>query len=80
MEVMEINEHLMDAKMEEDEKKINDLQVTIDNFQAKIYEPVKEIAEHYKDRVTTGKKLLQVKEYYHRKKYLQRIRHQSGGK
>ena len=76
MEVMEINEALMDA----DEAAIaTGLKSTIENLQSEIYEPVKEIVENYNDGVTTGKELLQVKEYYYKKKYLDRIRKQLAG-
>ena len=50
------------------------LQSEVENLQSEIYEPVKEIVEHYQEGVTSEKELLQVKEYYYKKKYLQRIR------
>ena len=70
MEVLEINEKLMDAE-DDPELKLN--------LQSEIYEPVKETVEHYKDGVTTEKELLQVKEYYYKKKYLYRIQQQLNG-
>jgi molecular chaperone HscB len=73
MEMMEINESLMDAKMENNTDQIASVQTQIFNLQSTIYEPVKEIVEHYKADTTTEKELLQVKEYYYRKKYLKRI-------
>jgi molecular chaperone HscB len=72
MEVLEINEKLMDAP-DNEETKLS-LQSAIDNLQSEIYAPVKEIIEHYRDGVTTKEELLQVKEYYYKKKYLDRIR------
>ena len=77
MEVLEINEKLMDA-VDSDETKLN-LQSAIDNLQSEIYAPVKETVEHYKDGITTAKELLQVKEYYYKKKYLHRIQQQLNG-
>lgn len=74
MEVLEINEKLMDAENEPG-LKLN-LQAAILNLQSEIYAPVKEIIEHYKDGTTTNKELLQVKEYYYKKKYLHRIQQQ----
>ena len=71
MEVLEINEQLMDAG-DDPELKVN-LQSVIDNLQSEIYDPVKEIVEHYTEGVTTENELLQVKEYYYKKKYLNRI-------
>ena len=76
MEVLEINEQLMDA--DDNDVKIN-LQSTINNLQADIYEPVKEIVEDYQEGTTTEKELLQVKEYYYKKKYLDRIHKQLAG-
>ena len=76
MEVLEINEQLMDA----DDKEIaSSIRSKIQNLQTEIHEPVKEIVEHYQEGVTTEKELLQVKEYYYKKKYLQRIQHQLAG-
>jgi molecular chaperone HscB len=72
MEVLEINEQLMDAG-DDPELKIN-LQSAIDNLQSEIYEPVKKTVENFQDGITTEKELLQVKEYYYKKKYLTRIR------
>jgi molecular chaperone HscB len=71
MEVLEINEKLMDTE-DDPELKLN-LQSAIDNLQSEIYEPVKKIIEDHQDGVTTEKELLQVKEYYYKKKYLNRI-------
>jgi molecular chaperone HscB len=71
MEVLEINEKVMDA--EDDPNLKVHLQSAIDRLQTEIYEPVKEIIEHYQDGITTEKELLQVKEYYYKKKYLTRI-------
>jgi molecular chaperone HscB len=77
MEVLEINENLMDASGDTETKL--SLQSSIDNLQSEIYEPVKEIIEHYQDGVTSEKELLQVKEYYYKKKYLHRIQQQLNG-
>ena len=76
MEVLEINEKVMDA--EDDPNLKVHLLSSIDNLQTDIYEPVKNIIENYKDGVTTEKELLQVKEYYYKKKYLTRIRKELG--
>ena len=72
MEVLEINEKLMDA--EDDPNLKMHLHSAIDNLQSEIYTPVKNIIETYQDGATTEKELLQVKEYYYKKKYLTRIR------
>lgn len=67
MEVMELNEELIDS----DDKDV--IKSKINNFQSEIYEPVKNIVENYREAVTTEKELLQVKQYYYKKKYLDRI-------
>lgn len=72
MEVLEINEQLMDA--EDDPELRKNLQDTIDNLQLQIYEPVKKIIENYQEGVTSEEELLQVKEYYYKKKYLDRLK------
>lgn len=76
MEVMDINEQIMDA---EDAEATKNLQQTINDLQSEIYEPVAQIVEDYKEGITTEKELLQVKEYYYKKKYLDRIRQQLAG-
>ena len=75
MEVLEINEALMDTQ----ESGIPKLESRISEPQSEIYDPVKKIVEDYKDGITTEKELLQVKEYYYKKKYLDRIRRQLAG-
>jgi molecular chaperone HscB len=75
MEVLEINEELMDV----DETRLPQLESRIAELQLEIYEPVKENVESYKEGITTEKELLQVKEYYYKKKYLDRIRKQLNG-
>jgi len=73
MEVMELNEQINDGLLEFNETKIIDLKSKISNLQIQLYEPVKQIVEHYKEGVTTEEELLQVKTYYFQKKYIDRI-------
>ncbi len=73
MEVMDVNEQLMDAKIDGNEKQMETLKQQIANLQSEIYEPVKNIVEHYSESTTTQKELLQVKEYYFQRKYLDRM-------
>ena len=73
MEVIELNEQLAEAKMEQETSSLSNIKTEIDNIQSEIYEPVKDIIEHYKEGITTTEELLQVKEYYFKKKYLNRI-------
>jgi molecular chaperone HscB len=74
MQVMEINEQLMDAGDDPGVK--NKLQTVIAQLQSEIYEPVKKIIEHYQEGVSSQEELLQVKDYYYKKKYLQRLQQQ----
>ena len=62
MEVMELNENLSD-----------DSATAIAAFENDIYAGVKQIIEGYDDASVTTANLLKVKEYYFKKKYLQRI-------
>jgi molecular chaperone HscB len=71
MEMLELNEELMET--DTDEKSLSALDKRIAQIQEDMYEPVKPIVEHYKEGVSTEKELLQVKQYYFRKKYLWRI-------
>ena len=75
MEVMEINEQLME--MEDAEEKAR-LISNINELEEQFYGPVKEMVEHYQEGISSEEELLQVKEYYYKKKYLDRIRKQIG--
>src|SRR5688572_24525062 len=77
MEVLDINEQLMD--MGNDPAGKVRIKLAIVNMQLAIYEPVKDIIEYYREGMTTEKDLLKVKEYYYKKKYLQRIQQQLNG-
>ena len=70
MEVLDLNEQALDVSEQAD---VDRLTQTIHQFQKKIYEPVETILANYQESITTEKELLQVKEYYFRKKYLDRI-------
>jgi molecular chaperone HscB len=70
MEMLDLNERAMEINSPEDAAQ---LRTDILNFENEIYEPVKAIVENYQEDTGTEKELLQVKEYYYRKKYLKRI-------
>lgn len=70
MEMMELNERAMELNGPEEAAQLRN---DILNFENEIYEPVKAIVENYQEATGTEKELLQVKEYYYRKKYLKRI-------
>ncbi len=77
MEVMDVNEQLTDAKMAGDETLLQSIKQEIANLKIAIYEPVESIVEHYKEGITIQEELLQVKEYYFKKKYLDRMEGQA---
>lgn len=71
MEVMEINEAMMDFEGEN-----SSLTASIARLETEIYTPVKAIIAQYQDETATEADLLAVKEYYFKKKYIDRIRKQ----
>ena len=62
MEMMDLNENAT-----------GDAVSAVTVLENEIYLPVKSIIENYQDMVTSETDLLKVKEYYYKKKYLQRI-------
>lgn len=70
MEVLELNEALMEL---EDEAGKETLRKKIAELKTEIYEPVEKSMATYQEDITAEKELLQVKEYYYRKKYLDRL-------
>lgn len=70
MEMLDLNEQALDVSEQAD---VDRLTNTITNFQKEIYEPVEAVITNYQEGITSEKELLQVKEYYYRKKYLDRI-------
>jgi len=80
MEVLEINEKLMDVQPDNKAAIKEEIKSAIADLQLEIYSPVKNIIENYEEGVTSEIELLQVKEYYYKKKYLARINRQLDGK
>ena len=73
MDMLELSEQMMEAKMDNDEDAKSSIEKQVDNVQNEIYDPVQTIIENYREDITTEKELLQVKDYYYKKKYLNRI-------
>lgn len=69
MEMMELNEALIDT----DETTISEAQINIQVLEKQLYNAVQNIVENYDDERTTAEQLLQVKDYYYKKRYLNRI-------
>lgn len=76
MEMMELNEAFADAAFDDDTTIREQLQLRLENTEKEIYEPVEAIITNYKEGVTSEEELLQVKDYYFKKKYLERLRQQ----
>ena len=70
MEVMDLNEQVME--LEDDTQKAA-LLVPLKQLEDEIFEPIKGLLESYKVGITPKETLLQVKDYYFKKKYLDRI-------
>jgi molecular chaperone HscB len=66
-EMMKTNDKLMEAQMNEQPETLTNLHSKSGRLQTEIYEPVKEIVEHYQEGTTAEKELLQVKDYYFKK-------------
>jgi molecular chaperone HscB len=73
MDMLDLNEQMMDAKMEDDASAMDKLKKLIADTEAEIYAPVQQIVEGYEHGKTSEAELLKVKEYYYKKKYLSRI-------
>lgn len=65
MEMMELNEMQIDNKQEANQR--------IQQLLSEIYKPVVTIIENYQDDKVDEASLLQLKEYYYKKKYLTRL-------
>ncbi len=75
MEVMELNEHVMELDPT-DKAAIKLVETELHELQKNIYETVESIIANYKEGISSEKELLQVKDYYFKKKYLDRIEKQ----
>ena len=68
-EMMELNEALMDV----DDSSLGETETKISQLEKHLYDTVQNIIEYYNEENTTNEQLLQVKDYYYKKKYLKRI-------
>ena len=68
MEMMELNEELSD-----------DSPAQIAAIDQELYSSIQPIIENYNDATASTADLLKLKEYYYKKKYLQRILDRTGG-
>lgn len=75
MEMMDLNEAVADAAMEGDSV-LETIKQKMQTAEEESYLPVKAIIENYQEGITPESALLQVKEYYYKKKYLNRLKEQ----
>lgn len=73
MEVMELNEQVMELD-KSDTAGIKAVLAVLNELENNIYEPIEAVLTHSDAATCTEKTLLQVKAYYFKKKYLDRIR------
>jgi molecular chaperone HscB len=74
MEMLELNEALEAAAFDPGERAAFLQQVQ--QMEHTLYEPVQAIVENYQEGVTTDADLLLVKDYYFKKKYIERLKQQ----
>ncbi|GAC1423973.1 MAG: co-chaperone HscB [Flavisolibacter sp.] len=80
MEMMEINEQWAEAKGSADEVHQKELRSLLEKTETQIRNPVQNILAGYVDGETSQEELLKVKDYYFKKKYLERLSRQMDGK
>ena len=73
MKMMELNESLMDAKMENNETALAEIINKISSIKADLYQSVSHVIESTEIAELNTSDFLKVKEYYFKKKYLNRI-------
>ena len=75
MEMMELNEGLMDVE----DSGFEETEVKLRQVENALYDHVRVIIDAYDEGITTNEQLLLVKDYYYKKKYLQRILERMAG-
>jgi molecular chaperone HscB len=73
MEMMDLNEAVMEAKLNEDNSSKNVIIEQIQQIETLLYEPIKKNVENFNYETSTQEALLPIKNYYLKKKYLNRI-------
>jgi len=71
---MDLNEQIMELEPDNLAAKAT-IKQSLNELTQSIYEAVKPIITNFKEGITPEKELLQVKDYYYKKKYLERIEH-----
>ena len=73
MEVMDINEKLMELDIDPNPELLQEAESETRALLTKSHDDVEPIITNYSENLHSEKELLQVKDYFYRKKYLQRI-------
>lgn len=73
MQMMELNETLMEAKLDENLNRVTEIINEIKNIQTQLFNQIKRVIESEIFTNLNNSDLLEVKEYYFKKKYLNRI-------
>ena len=76
MQMMELNEEMSEMLFDDTVDNKAMLLQKVQEMENEIYEPVQGIIENYKEGETSEQELLQVKDYYFKKKYIQRLKQQ----
>jgi len=82
MEVMELNEQVMELQDTENEIKKAELRNSIvqqlNTIEQTIYAPIESLLANYSETTGTEKELLQIKDYYFKRKYIDRMKRELG--
>jgi molecular chaperone HscB len=82
MEVMELNEQVMELQDTENEIKKAELRNSIvqqlNTIEQTIYAPIESLLANYSETTGTEKELLQIKDYYFKQKYIDRMKKELG--
>lgn len=73
MEVRDIDEELMELELDENQEQLMEVEQKVNSLLIKIYEDIDPVIESYKEDAGAEEALLQVKDFYFQKIYLQRI-------
>jgi molecular chaperone HscB len=73
MEMLELNEELQEAKSGDDQAKLSSLKASLLQLEDELFKPVETIVMEYNDNSITNEELGLIKEYYFKKKYIDRI-------
>jgi molecular chaperone HscB len=73
LEVMDINEELTELEFDDQREQLMNVEQKTDRLLLKIIEDVTPVLDNYSEDTATEEALLQVKEYWYQKKYIQGI-------